>query len=131
MYATAIAVTSLLGFAALQEHRWWHFIVGIFCAATWWLAFFLINLVSPRLLGFGDVRLALVLGMGLGWLGVDAALVGFFVANLVGAIVGVTLIATKRARRDQPIPYGIYLAAGTVITVIAWSPIHSLMPTGL
>jgi leader peptidase (prepilin peptidase) / N-methyltransferase len=129
VYATAIAVTGFLGVAALQEHRWWPFLVGTLCAVTWWTVFFVINFVSPRVLGFGDVRLALVLGMGLGWLGVGAALVGFFVSNLIGAIVGVTLIALKRARRDQPVPYGIYLAAGTVITVIAWPSIHTILTT--
>ena len=41
----------------------------LICAAFWYVVFFLMNFASPRILGFGDVRLALVLGLGLGWLG--------------------------------------------------------------
>ena len=70
-----------------------------------------------RLLGFGDVRLALVLGLGLGWLGVAAVLVGFFAANLLGAVVGLTLIAAKKMQRDQPIPYGVFLALGAALAI--------------
>ena len=47
------------------------------------------NLASPRILGFGDVRLSLVLGLSLGWLGVGYVLLGFFAANLIGAVVGI------------------------------------------
>ena len=57
--------------------------------------FFALNLISPRILGFGDVRLSLVLGLALGWLGVGYVLLGFFAANLIGAVIGIALIATK------------------------------------
>ena len=50
---------------------------------------------QPTLLGFGDVRLALVLGLSLGWLGVGYVLLGFFAANVFGAVIGLGLIATK------------------------------------
>jgi prepilin signal peptidase PulO-like enzyme (type II secretory pathway) len=58
------------------------------------------------------------LGLTLGWLGVGEVVLGFFLSNLIGAVVGATLIATKRMRRDQPIPYGVFLAIGTVVTVL-------------
>ena len=77
------------------------------------------NLASPRLLGFGDVRLAPVLGLALGWLGWRYAVLGFFSANVIGLIVGVFLITTKRMRRDQQIPYGVFLALGTAFAVYA------------
>jgi len=89
------------------------------CAAIWFAVFFAMNFVSPRLLGFGDVRLAPLLGLGLGWLGVRYVLLGFFSANLIGAVIGIALIATQRMRRDQPIPYGIFLALGAALAVFA------------
>ena len=76
------------------------------------------NFLSPRALGFGDVRLSFVLGLALGWLGAGVLLIGFFSANLLGVVVGLSLIATKRRTREQPIPYGVYLAAGAVLAVL-------------
>ncbi len=76
-------------------------------------------LISPRLLGFGDVRLALVLGLALGWLGVWYVILGFFAANLVGAVLGLGLIASGHMSRRERIPYGVFLALGCAIAVFA------------
>jgi len=63
--------------------------------------------------------LALVLGLGLGWLGWRYVVLGFFAANLVGAVIGITLIAIGKVRRDQPIPYGVFLALGAGVAIYA------------
>jgi leader peptidase (prepilin peptidase) / N-methyltransferase len=65
------------------------------------------------------VRLAPVLGLALGWLGLRYVLLGFFAANLIGVVVAVSLIATKRMSRQQQIPYGVFLAIGTLVAVLA------------
>jgi prepilin signal peptidase PulO-like enzyme (type II secretory pathway) len=44
---------------------------------------------------------------------------GFFAANLVGAVVGAVLIATKQMERRSRIPYGVFLALGCGIAVFA------------
>ncbi len=119
VYPTLALVSALTLLAAVLTHEWHHLLVGVICAAAWGLLFFAMNLASPRILGFGDVRLAPMLGLALGWLGVGDVLLGFFAANLIGAIVGITLIATKTIRRDQPVPYGVFLAAGTALALFA------------
>jgi leader peptidase (prepilin peptidase)/N-methyltransferase len=81
--------------------------------------FFVLNLASPRLLGFGDVRLSPVLGLALGWLGVRYVLLGFFAANLIGAVIGIALIVGKRMNRQQMLPYGVFLALGCALAVFA------------
>jgi leader peptidase (prepilin peptidase)/N-methyltransferase len=112
-------VAALLVLAAAATGQWHDLLVATLCAVGWFILFFGLNAVSPRLLGFGDVRLALVLGLALGWLGVRYVLLGFFAANLVGAIIGIALIATKRISRQEQIPYGVFLALGTALAIFA------------
>jgi leader peptidase (prepilin peptidase)/N-methyltransferase len=107
----------LLGSAAYYD-QWHRLLIAVTYALIWFFVFWVLNFLSPRSLGYGDVRLTLVLGIALGWLGVGDVLIGFFAANLMGAVIGVTLIALKKMSRDQPIPYGVYLALGTVIAVL-------------
>jgi leader peptidase (prepilin peptidase) / N-methyltransferase len=119
VYPVTALVTFLLLLAAAIDGQWHHFVVGVLCAAGWFVVFFALNLISPRLLGFGDVRLSLVLGMSLGWLGVGYVVLGFFAANVVGAVVGLALIASRRMSRSDRIPYGVFLAAGCAVAVFA------------
>ena len=119
VYPLTVLVAALLLLAAAETGNWHAYVVGAICAAGWFIVFFALNYASPRLLGFGDVRLSLVLGLSLGWLGVGYVLLGFFAANLIGAVVGIALIATKHAERQSRIPYGIFLASGCTVAVFA------------
>jgi leader peptidase (prepilin peptidase)/N-methyltransferase len=112
-------VAALLLLAAAITGHWHDLLVAAVCAAAWLLVFFALNAASPRLLGFGDVRLAPLLGLSLGWLGVKYVILGFFAANLIGAVIGIALIATKQISRQQRIPYGIFLALGTAFAFFA------------
>lgn len=78
--------------------------------------------VSPRSMGLGDVKFAVLLGAALGWSAPTAAgavglvLVGLFVASLAGTIVGV--VAALVRRRNAPFPFGPALAAGTIAALM-------------
>jgi leader peptidase (prepilin peptidase) / N-methyltransferase len=119
VYPLLGAVSALLVMAAAATRNWHDLWVAAACGAGWFVVFFALNLISPRLLGFGDVRLAPVLGVTLGWLGVGYVLLGFFAANLIGAIVGIGLIVSGRMTRRDRIPYGVFLAAGCAVAVFA------------
>jgi leader peptidase (prepilin peptidase)/N-methyltransferase len=119
VYPLTVLVAALLLLAAAATGQWHHLAIGAICAVAWFVVFFLMNLASPRLLGFGDVRLALVLGLSLGWLGIGYVLLGFFAGNLIGAVIGVVLIATKHIERQSRIPYGVFLALGCGVAVFA------------
>lgn len=117
VYPTLVLVAALLLLPAAIDGKWHDYWVAWASAAGWFAVFFALNFASPRLLGFGDVRLAPVLGLGLGWLGVGYVLLGFFAANLIGAVIGITLILTKRLERQSRVAYGVFLALGTAVAV--------------
>jgi leader peptidase (prepilin peptidase)/N-methyltransferase len=57
----------------------------------------------------------------LGWLGWRYVFLGFFAANLIGAVIGVALIALQKMERRQRVPYGVFLALGVAVAVF-WGP---------
>ena len=119
IYTALVGVSAFLLLAAAIYGEWHRFLLAVICAASWFALFFVINLLSPRSLGFGDVRLAPLLGLVLGWLGIRYVLLGFFLSNLIGALIGIGLIATKRIDRNHPVPYGVFLAMGSTLTLFA------------
>ena len=125
VYVAVVIEAALLLLAAGRTGEWHPLVVGALSALGWFVVFFVINAVSPRALGFGDVRLALLLGLGLGWFGVRYVLLGFFAANVVGAGVGIFLMATKRATRTAQVPYGVFLALGAALAIYAGPEILS------
>lgn len=79
---------------------------GVF-AAVWWL--------YPKGMGFGDVRMAGVCGMALGWLGFGPVYVGFLAAFVLGLLFGLGNLAVRRTTR---FPFAPALAAGTAVGVL-------------
>jgi leader peptidase (prepilin peptidase)/N-methyltransferase len=116
--ATLVVSVPLLGLAALVEGDWSSLrtaLIGSVAAGTGLLV---INLISPRGMGMGDVKLALVLGLYLGWLDLGHVLLGLFLGFLLGAVGGVALIALKlRTRRDH-VPFAPFLAGGAILAVL-------------
>lgn len=127
VYTTAVLSGGLLVVASAATGRWSHLAVGAGCGAVAFGLFWVLNRVNPRWLGFGDVRLAGVIGFVLGWMGVDYALVGFLIANFAGVAVAAALMAAGRMGRSSKMPYGVFLAAGSVVTVFAGAPLTQLL----
>lgn len=65
-------------------------------------------------MGFGDFKLLAALGAWLGW---QALPVVILLSSVVGAAVGIGLMVFKRHGRDNPIPFGPYLAAAGLIAM--------------
>lgn len=83
---------------------------------------FIAHLISPRGMGFGDVKLAAVMGLYVGWLGTTyvealalvlwAMLIGFATGSVFGFAV------LLRRKRNRPFPFGPFLALGAVAAVL-------------
>ena len=69
----------------------------------------------PAGMGFGDVKLAGLIGLVLGYLSWPALLLGCFAGFLLGGVAGLALI---RRGRDTVIPYGPFLIAGALLGIL-------------
>jgi len=117
IYVTAAIGIPLLCVAALVRHeprRMWMMLLGAGIA----VAFMgIVYLASRGGMGDGDVRLSPLLGAYLGWLNPGLVAVGLFLGFLAGAVVGVALMAAGRAGRKTAVPFGPFLALGTIVAV--------------
>ncbi|MBX3286634.1 MAG: prepilin peptidase [Actinobacteria bacterium] len=68
-------------------------------------------------MGMGDVKLAVTLGLWLGYLHPILVLYGLLAASIVGLVVGAGILLVRRESR--PYPFGPWLALGTVVTILA------------
>ena len=117
IYVTAAVGVPLLVLAAVLRHeprRIWMMLLGAGCA----LVFMAIVYIASRGgMGDGDVRLSPLLGAYLGWLNPGLVAVGMFMGFLAGAAVGVVMMGVGRAGRKTAVPFGPFLALGTVVAV--------------
>ncbi len=91
---------------------WWSFIAAGILAGLLLIA---IGVASGGGLGFGDAKLAAVIGLLTGW---PVVLVALFVAFAAGALVSLALVAAGRLGRREPVPFAPALAVGTLIALI-------------
>lgn len=106
---------------AIAGPEWKELIHTTLGGLAFFAVFFLINLMNPRWIAYGDVRLSLVVGFGLAWVSPMALLDGFFYANLMAAVVGLVLIGLHRAKRGSGLPFGLYLAVAAALVLVIWS----------
>jgi len=71
-------------------------------------------LSSGRWMGFGDVKLAILLGLILGWPNI---LVGLFLAFFIGSIVSLFLLGLRSKKLKSQVPFGPFLITGTFIAM--------------
>lgn len=86
--------------------------------AASYLLLLALRLASPRGVGFGDVKLAGVLGMYGGWLGWTAWTLSLLTASLYAGAVGVVLLAASRAGLGSRVVMGPYLVAGALTAAL-------------
>jgi leader peptidase (prepilin peptidase)/N-methyltransferase len=108
----------LLTVAALAEGEWDSLIRAGGGMALLFGFYFLLAFIYPAGMGFGDVKLAGVLGLYLGWLGWGEVVTGGFLGFLFGGLVGLGLMLLGRAGRKSQIPFGPFMLAGALVAVL-------------
>ena len=94
-------------------------------AAILFVAYFIMAIVRPGGMGFGDVKLAGVLGLYLGWLGWGELAVGAFAAFVLGGVFSIVLIVLKKVTRKSGIPFGPWMLLGAWVGTFAGGIIAS------
>lgn len=87
-------------------------------AAILWLFYFVLRFAYPPGMGFGDVKLAGVLGMYLGFLGWGHLFAGTFLAFLLGGLWSIALLAARRGTLKSSIPFGPFMLAGAAAAML-------------
>jgi leader peptidase (prepilin peptidase)/N-methyltransferase len=86
-----------------------------------WAIYWLFKLATGKEgMGYGDFKLLAALGAWLGWAMLPTIIL---LSSVVGALVGISLIVFGGRGREQPIPFGPYLAAAGLIALLYGAPI--------
>ncbi len=108
---------ALLLLPAAIDGLWSDYLRAMAGGAILYAVYFIIVFIYPAGMGFGDVKLAGVLGIYLGWLGWGTLAVGGFLGFLLGGLGGIALILAGRGGRKTKIPYGPYMIVGAFLAI--------------
>jgi leader peptidase (prepilin peptidase) / N-methyltransferase len=112
------AIAVLLAASAAWQHDWWPLARAGFGAATLFAFYLLLVLIAPSGMGWGDVKLAGLLGAVLAYLSWSTLLIGGFSAFVLGATIGTAALATGHATRKTALPFGPFMVAGALLGIL-------------
>lgn len=87
-------------------------------SAAMFAVYFVLALISPSSMGMGDVKLALVIGLLLGWFGLNTWLIGLLAAFVVGGLVAIVALLLRRVTLRGSIPFGPSMLVGALLAVL-------------
>jgi leader peptidase (prepilin peptidase)/N-methyltransferase len=91
--------------------------VALMSSVGLFVFYFILMIASRSGMGFGDVKLAGVIGLFTGYLGISVVLVATMAAFILGGLYGVGLILTRRAGRKTGVPFGPWMLAGAWLAI--------------
>jgi leader peptidase (prepilin peptidase) / N-methyltransferase len=117
LYGIGVAGLALASFAGRDRAR---LVEALASMAVLYVFFYALAMFGP--LGYGDVKLAGVLGLYLGWLGLPVLAAGLLLGTASGSAVSLGILVVKRARRERwrgtELPFGPFLLAGAWAAII-------------
>lgn len=125
-YPAYPALFGLLLLASLvgQDRRWLSALLG---AGVLFGVFALLWLVSRGAVGLGDVKFAGVVGLALGWISLDAVVLGLMATFLVGGLWAVLLLVFGGANRSTPLAYGPSMCVGAFAAILSGASVVDLL----
>ena len=116
---TTAGVMAAIGAGAAATGAWHRAGVAVFVSAILFGAFAVVSLVNPRWMGFGDVRLAVPIGLALAWTGGGREVLGaMFLVSIISGVSAFALLASRKMRAGGAIPFGLVLAIGTIARLL-------------
>jgi len=112
-----VATAGLLAIAAVVHGDGgplWRALIAYVAAFT---VLLVLHVISPRGMAFGDVRLAGLIGLDLGWFGASQVVLGLFAGFVLASVIGLGLLAARRRGMRDAVPFGPFLAAGTLFVL--------------
>ena len=103
---------------AVLESQWDCYLRAWLGAVALFGFYFVLAWIYPAGMGFGDVKLAGVLGLYLAWLSWGALIVGAFLGFFLGAFVGGGLMLARKAKMKTAIPFGPFMLLGALIGIL-------------
>lgn len=100
-----------LGWTTIASGDPGRLLVAVITGAAVLAGYFILGLITGRL-GLGDVKLAGLIGLTLGWAGPAQTALGALGGFAVGAIVALGLLITRRATRTSDFPFGPSMIIG-------------------
>lgn len=125
VYPAAVVLLVLLGAVSAVSGDWGALLRGLLGAVVLGGAYLVLALAVPGGMGLGDVKLAVVLGLVLAYLGWGPLAVGAFGGFLVGGTVAIALVAVGRARMGSGVPFGPSMLVGAWIGIVLGAPLWS------
>jgi leader peptidase (prepilin peptidase)/N-methyltransferase len=123
VHPAAVVLLVLLGGASVADGDLAPFVRGLIGAAVLGSTYLLLAVAVPGGLGFGDVKLAVVLGLVLAYLGWGPLAVGALGAFLVGGTAAVVLLVLGRTHRKGGIPFGPSMLIGAWLGIAVGAPL--------
>jgi leader peptidase (prepilin peptidase)/N-methyltransferase len=115
-------LAALLAIAAAGTGDWAALRRAAIGGAALFAGYFLMALIYPPGLGFGDVKLAGLVGTLLAYLSWSALLIGTFAGYLGGGLAGIGLILSRRGTRHSTLPFGPFMLGGVFLALFWLSP---------
>ncbi|MFC4050394.1 prepilin peptidase [Actinomadura syzygii] len=115
-----VAAALLAAAAPFTKNGLDHFLHALLGMAALFAVYLLQAFITPSGIGLGDVKLSGVLGLCLGWFGLDTWVFGLLATYLIGGAMGIGILVVRRDRKGE-FAFGPAMLAGTLLAVLVLS----------